>query len=277
MNESEYLNQITSAIAHAVAEKNPIMLVDDMDVFSVISNFLSDCVPMIGNDLIDASVDHYVAAVLENAKALDPRILNHDPYISRIRFNTIKSGRYLLANSSYEKGEILQYDFPKMENGVYIPCLGYFTKKTNFPTIYEGRVPWMSVIPSEINTMKHPIAKAQGRMLVLGLGLGYFTYMAARKKEVDAVTVVELSTDVIALFEDNILSQFETDTAAKVTVIHADAEEYMKHIHAADYDGIFADLWKGAADGHAWYQKLQVFEKQMPQTKFNYWIEEYIK
>ena len=277
MNETEYLNQITASIAHAVALDHPMMKIDGENVFSVISAFLSDTVPAIGDDLIDQSVDRYVAEVLENARALDPSFLNQDPYIRQIRFNTIKSGRYLLANSSYEKGESLQYDFPDLENGVYIPRLGYFTKKTNFPTIYEGRTPWMSVIPSEINTMKKPLAEAQGRMLVLGLGLGYYTYMAARKKNVTEVNVIEVSEDVTALFEDNILPQFEPETAAKVKIIRDDAEAYMKKVHAGDYDGIFADLWQGARDGHAWYQKLHPYEEKLPQTKFNYWIEEYIR
>ena len=36
----------------------------------------------------------------------------------------------------------------------------------------EGVIPWMSVCPSEINSMARHIDKAHGRALALGLGLG---------------------------------------------------------------------------------------------------------
>ena len=276
MNENEYLNQITVHIASAIAQQNPIIKIENENVFSVISNFLSTFAPEIGSDMMDASVDRYVAKILKNAKALDPSFLNADPYIQRVRFNTIQSGRFLLTSGAYEKGEILQYAFPRIEQGVYIPCLGYFTKKTNFPTIYEGKIPWMSVIPSEINTMIQPLEEADGTVLVLGLGLGYYPYMAARKKNVRHLTIIEKSDEVIQLFLDSIYPQFESAVQNKITVIHADAHAYMKQVKEEDYDMVFADLWQGAADGHAWYEELHPYETILRRTKFQYWIEEYI-
>ena len=276
MNETDYLNQISGQIGKVIAEQDPVMKIDDRNVFTVMTEFLSDFIPEIGRDLIDGNVDQYIAHLLENARVLDPSLLNDDPYIRKIRFNTIKSGRYLLTNDSYEKGEILQYDFPKIDHGVYLPRLGYFSKKTNFPTIYENGIPWMSVIPSEINTMKGPISHAHGRMLVLGLGLGYYQYCTALKKEVSQITVIEKSKDVIQLFEDSILPQFESSAAKKIKLIEADAAEYMKTVRDGDYDGVFADVWQGAADGHQWYERLHPYELQWKHTSFDYWIEEYI-
>ncbi len=276
MNETEYLNTLTKKIAGSIAQDNPILSLEGQDVYAVISAFLSEAVPEIGQDLIDSRIDWYVGAVLQNARALDPSFLQKNPYIKRVRFNTIKSGKYLLTNQSYEKGEILQYAFPLMEDGVYIPRLAYFTKKTNFPTIYEKNVPWMSVIPSEITSMEQPIAHARGNMLVLGLGLGYYAYRIGQKKEVSKITIVEKSSDVIALFEDNILCQFEKEIQDKITLVCMDAHAYMKQVQDNTYDGIFADLWEGAADGHAWYEELHAYEAELSHTRFDYWIEEYL-
>ena len=52
------------------------------------------------------------------------------------------------------------------------------------------------------------LKKAHGRVLTFGLGLGYFTYHAAENPEVESVTVVDISPDVIALFKEQILPQF---------------------------------------------------------------------
>ena len=276
MNEKEYLNHLSAEIGKAIAEKNPVMKIEDRDVFSVISDFLSEAIPEIGQDMIDAAVDTYIAKILQNVRQLDPELLEKDPYVQRVHFNTVKSGRYLLTNSFYEKGEILQYDFPLQEDGIYLPRLGYFTRKTNFPSIYEGNIPWMSVIPSEINTMKTPIDHAHGKMLVLGLGLGYYAYMIGRKKDVQDITVIEQSAAVIQLFKDSILPQFEPAAAAKIHIIQADALQYMKNVQEGQYDGIFADLWQGAVDGAADYHQLHPYEQILKSTKFDYWIERYL-
>lgn len=276
MNEKEHLNQLSAAIGQAIAKNNPILPSEGRDLYEVIADFLSEAVPEIGSDLNDTSVDWYIERILQNARILDPSMLNEDPYIKHVRFNTVKSGKYLLTNNSYEKGEILQYDFPFMDHGVYIPRIGYFPKKTNFPTIIEKNIPWMSVIPSEISTMEQPIHHAQGNMLVLGLGLGYYAYKIGRKKEVTQITIVEYSDDVIHLFQDSILPQFEASIQKKITIVKEDAAVFMKNVKDNEYDGIFADLWQGAGDGHAWYERLHVYETILSHTRFDYWIERYL-
>lgn len=66
----------------------------------------------------------------------------------------------------------------------------------------------MSVTPNEIETMRAPIARAHGRVLTFGLGIGYFAFMAASKADVESVTVVEREAAVIRLFTRLLLPQF---------------------------------------------------------------------
>jgi spermidine synthase len=113
-------------------------------------------------------------------------------------------------------------------------------------------------------------------MLVLGLGLGYYAYRIGRKKEVTQITIVEKSEEVIRLFEDSILPQFEKEIQAKIHIQAEDAHAFMRNVKDGEYDGVFADLWKGAVDGHAWYEELHAYEKEMKHTRFDYWIERYI-
>ena len=42
----------------------------------------------------------------------------------------------------------------------------------------------MSLKPNEIETMEQPIENANGNILVYGLGLGYFAFMASQKNSV---------------------------------------------------------------------------------------------
>jgi predicted methyltransferase len=66
----------------------------------------------------------------------------------------------------------------------------------------------MTLLPNETVTTKPAIDKAHGKVLTYGLGLGYFAFMASAKHEVDSVTIVERSADVIELFKTWLLPYF---------------------------------------------------------------------
>ena len=120
--------------------------------------------------------------------------------------------------------------------------------------------------------MREPIAKSCGKVLTLGLGLGYFAFHASEKAEVESVTVIEQSADVIELFQAHILPQFPHKE--KIRIIQADAFIYMEEKAAAEgYDFLFADLWHDPSDGLDMYLRIKAYEKTMPQTRFSYWIE----
>lgn len=280
MNSQETLQKIASEIAEAVNQYNPVMDISSRDSFSTAAAFLSNYVPSIalsGNEQTDRVVDDYLGKVISSFRYLSSSMMKRDPYLRDIHFSDCTAGRYQLRNVSYEKGEILQYDFPLIDGSSYIPRLGCFTEKVCFPTVYEGTMPWMSVIPSEINTMREPAEKAHGKVLTLGLGLGYYQYLCLLNSNVEEVTVAEISEDVIELFKKNILPQFSADKQARIHIIHTDAYAYMKQISQKDYDFVFADLWEGEKDGREGFRRLEKEKKRLPGMEFSYWIEKYIQ
>lgn len=105
----------------------------------------------------------------------------------------------------------------------------------------------MSVIPSEINTMRPLLKQAQGRVLVCGLGLGYFAYHLSRKDNVEQIIVVEKEAAVIQWFTQWILPQWEQPE--KLKIIHDDAFAAVDRLKPGEVDTIFVDLWHNAADG----------------------------
>ena len=132
----------------------------------------------------------------------------------------------------------------------------------------------MALKPNEIETMKEAIATVRGCVSVFGLGLGYFTYMAARKETVSEVKVIENSPDAIAIFNKFLLPQFPFKD--KITIIEDDAFDYLESGDMSS-DYAFVDLWHDSGDGPDLYMNVKEYERRYPRTMFLYWIEDSLK
>lgn len=80
---------------------------------------------------------------------------------------------------------------------------------------------FMTDTPYEIETNKPAIKKANGDVLELGLGIGYFTYHASQKDNVRSITIVEKQKEIINLVYPVIKNK-------KTRLVHEDAERFMK-------------------------------------------------
>lgn len=129
----------------------------------------------------------------------------------------------------------------------------------------------MSVSPNEVLTMEKPINNAKGKVLTLGCGMGYFAYMASIKEEVESITIIELEQSVIELFEKCILPQFENKD--KITIVKADAVEYIHNLEDGAFDYCFADIWIGIED-IAPYFAVKEIGRKFHKAKIEYWIED---
>jgi hypothetical protein len=141
--------------------------------------------------------------------------------------------------------------------------------------VLEGGNEWMTLTPVDVDTCEKEIKKAHGKVVTFGLGLGYFTYMVSEKDNVESITVVEKSENVIRLFEKHILPRFTH--REKVKIINADAFEYAERIMPEEnFDYAFVDTWRDASDGLPMYEKMKALESLSPNTEFDYWIENFI-
>lgn len=181
-------------------------------------------------------------------------------------------GKYSLKKVTYEPYQLFALDDIEVKDDKEISKVGYFDKPFSYSALFEGKNLWMSLNPNEINTMASSIEKAKGRVLVLGLGMGYITYMLTNKKNVSSITVVERNKENIALFKKHLLRLFSNK--AKITIIEDDAINFVKHYFKYDY--IFADLWFDAEDGLEYYLKLSEIEKKN-NIEIDYWLETSLK
>ena len=206
---------------------------------------------------------------------LEPEPLLQNPYMRCIRFPQAVQGRWEMTRMAYEPYELfVRDDLLCLPDGREIPRLGYFDRRFAYPAVLEGGREWMTVTPNEVATMAPALSQVRGRVAVMGLGLGYFAFMASEKNDVRAVTVVERDADVIALFERHLLPQFAH--REKVRLVRADAFD-LAQAGLDGFDCAFVDLWHDVSDGAPMYLRMKALEARSPGVRFFYWIETSIR
>lgn len=209
------------------------------------------------------------------SKVFDVIEFNENPYIKDIDFSNQTNGDYELRYHKLMPYELDIYNVPRRvdELCVDIPRVSCFPQEFKYPVIFQKSIKstWMSVSPNEVFTMEKPIKNAKGKVLTLGCGMGYFAYMASIKEDVESVTIIECEQSVIDLFEACLLPQFKNKD--KVTVIKADAIEYLKNMEDGAFDYCFADIWIGIEDIVPYFAVKEIGRK-LRKTKIDYWIED---
>lgn len=195
-----------------------------------------------------------------------------DAYLQTIRFPAQKRDRWEFCTHAYAPFEPFACSHPVVTPDLReIPQIGYFTEEYVFPAVLENGVEWMTVTPNEVETMKEPIRNAHGRVLTLGLGLGYYAFHVLQKPDVTHLTVIERDPGAVSLFCDFLLPQFPH--TEKLEIVTADAFDFMKNPRQ-QFDSVFCDLWHDASDGLELYLRLRRLERAAaPQTPYSYWIE----
>ena len=201
---------------------------------------------------------------------LDPAECRADPYYQTIRLPNVQKNGWRMGYRRIEPCEAFTADnLLLLPDGREVPQLGYFLEAFDAPMVEQDGREWMTVTPSERNTMLGDIAAARGNVAVFGLGLGYYAFMVSQKPEVARITVIERDPAVIALFREYILPQFPN--RQKITLVQADAYDYAAHMQG--FDTAYVDIWHDVLDGVEMYLKMKRLEPASPQTRFLYWIE----
>ena len=211
-----------------------------------------------------------------SVRLLDAERYRQNPYYKNIKLTDVKDGAWELRWERYPAYRgVIAGDMALCDNLVEVPPLGFFTEDFDFPAVLENGNEWMTLTPVDLDTCEEAIDAARGRVITFGLGLGYYAYMVSEKPEVESITVVERSADVIRLFKTHILPQFSN--AHKVRIVEADAFEYAEHSMPSEkYDLAFVDTWRDASDGAPMYLRMKPLEKLNTGCRFMYWIENFL-
>ncbi|UOX39921.1 polyamine aminopropyltransferase [Vibrio phage V-YDF132] len=113
-------------------------------------------------------------------------------------------------------------------------------------------VVWMSFTAMELESHALHVKRAEGHVVVCGLGMGMYLYNILSKPEVTKVTVLELDASIITLFKQ--VSGYENwEGVEKLEIIHSDAlvptPEALEKAKGCDY--LYADIWELVASDRA--------------------------
>lgn len=208
---------------------------------------------------------------------LDVEDYQNDYYAVNIRPKPVTIGKYKLEYMRIKPYQVVPYDDIEIDKNYHEQsCMGYFTRAYEYLAITKDNVVWMSLDPVEINTMKTPIKEAKGNVIAFGLGLGYFPIMAAMKKEVNRVTVIECDPTIIRLFKENILPL--CPYKEKISIIEDDAFHFIKDnpLVFEYYNFAFMDIWHSPEDGLPLFLKFEQLLAPFEIEKY-YWLDVSLK
>ena len=196
-----------------------------------------------------------------------------NPYLKKLSGLSFNDDGWELKNKKLEAYSLFPYqeEYHYASNYLLKMSLAFFDKDYIYPSISLYGQEWMSLNPYEIRTMETPVALARGKVLTLGLGLGYFAYMAHLKDEVKEVHIVEMDKGLIEIFNKYLLPLF--DHPKKIHIHKADAFRFVENTKDKDYDFIFSDLWHDASDGLPMHLELKKHFSSFRYTQCTYWLE----
>ena len=215
--------------------------------------------------------------IAPSVRLLDTKKYEENPYYKNVTPSPRVFGKWDLKYEKYPPYRaVVSDDIETFDDHREIAPLGFFDEEFSFLAMLEGGNEWMTLTPVDIDTCDEAIDKARGKVVTFGLGLGYYAYMVQRKPEVESITIVELSGDVIKIFKENILPYFEHPE--KVRIVNADAFEYAERVMPDEgFDLAFVDTWRDAGDGVPMYKRMKSLEHLSQKTEFLYWIEGFLK
>lgn len=196
-----------------------------------------------------------------------------NPYYQRVKPPSVTKGKWRLGYETYAPFQgVLMGDVVTSPVHYYLEStpMGYFLNPFYYLVIKQNDVTWMSVTPFEINTMAPILDQMAGKVVTLGLGLGYFASMAALKPNVNEVLVVEKDKQVIEIFMNHIYPNLLYKE--KINILQQDAFDYLK-TNSRPFDHLFVDIHHTAEDGLPMYIRMKKLEKKSRFGHWHYWLE----
>lgn len=219
--------------------------------------------------------DFFMDMIAGESCIFDAKEIADNSFMKNIPFAEKASGDYEYKYITMKPYELDVFDIPTRVDDILIdiPRVGCFTEEFTYPALVQtsNSKVQMAITPTFISTMNDEIRRARGKVLTLGLGMGYYAFMVSEKEDVESVTIIEKEQSVIDLFNEVILPSIPHGD--KITVIKSDASEYLSSIDDGLYDYCFADTWTGTEDIEAYFAVKEA-SKKFRKMKIEYRIEE---
>lgn len=246
--KSSYNHQIKKEIINSFVEKAPLLKDKENDIFYLNKNLRYKD----GNRYVDNVYLNLLIQLKKENSSL--------PY----SLDYIKPYEIFLSGDSY-----LQTD-----SNLYYIFLGFSNKEITYPIFSFSNHRKQMLLPRVIDSTYLQLKIIKGKILILGLRDGYFTFMSSLNEKVKEITVVEHDQEIINFFEKYVLPKCENRN--KIKIINEDAFNYLDDVKDHDYDYIFGNIWTNAFTGVTKYLKLKSRLDSYKYTRCMYFMEESI-
>ena len=196
-----------------------------------------------------------------------------NPYTSHIRFDDLSQTAFkytqetIQAHELFSVSSIVEDENRELNDWMRLRAMDEPYQAT---FLWQDNEVWMLDAPSEMNTIEPYAKKAKGKVLTFGLGIGFYVYMALLNDDVESVTIVERSPEVIQLFNTVLRTQFPQ--SKEIKIIQGDAFDYFNEDTLNRYDSVFVDIWQSNEDGLEMIERL--LEQYLPPfEQVDFWIE----
>ena len=195
--------------------------------------------------------------------------------LNTIYEQTIETENWVISETILSDEQVRLEKMRNFRNYWYVQGL-----QANFKYIVlrkKGSGVWMSDTPMERNSNRNFIQKANGDVLIFGLGLGLIVFPLLDNPEVKSIRVIEKEKEVIDLISPYIKAK---DTLNKVTIVEADCFEYKTK---EKFDVIYGDIWRTISTDNyeemkqltrAWKNRVN---RENPNAFIDHWLKDYLK
>ena len=139
----------------------------------------------------------------------------------------------------------------------------------------DGSGIMMSDTPMERNTNRNFLQKANGDVVIFGLGLGLIVFPLLDDENVKSITIVELYQDLIDIVQPKIEAK---DKQNKVRIVQGDCFTY-EFPKETKFDTIYFDIWINiCGDNYDEQKKLErKFRKHLNKDNQNKFMDSWMK
>ena len=152
------------------------------------------------------------------------------------------SGQFVYCEKRLPTGAMLETVYGRDKGDVL------FDSPVTIPALHErdrhgveGRwntVPWMSITPMELLTLRPGTQRAKGRVVIAGLGLGHQLIEVSKRKQVKSIVLVERSQELV----DWLMPHITPHLTRPIEIVVGDAYKVMPDLTA---DVALVDIFKG--------------------------------
>lgn len=258
----ESFNDAPFSLCHTDSEKRKMMA-------SILMMGTARHIETFSRETVARNID-LVMDLYHNMYEFNGNEVEEDPYLKNISLPMFYRDNYVFSYHTYPKDTLFHYGTPVESKYRDILRLGYFRENINYPYITKNNEFFACISMHEIEEGKRLIKPISGNVLITGLSIGYFAYLAHLKDSVHSVTIVEENEDTIKLFKDEILPQFEDPE--KIQLIQSDIHEYVNQLNK-EYDHMILSHYSDSIHGVYEYLNIKKLESKNKKCKFHYYIE----